>query len=605
MIKNTLLIYIVFSFFEKNFAQTTLNLNNLNSFKNPPNNWEIVGDVSGKYNENKFVTGVGTGILHNKPHSETVKSEELYTNFEHGDINLSFDFMMPKGSNSGLYLQGQYEVQLFDSWGVKVPKEHDCGAIYQRWNDARGKGKEGYEGHPPRQNVSFAPGLWQHIEINFQAPKFDASGKKIANAKFIKVVQNGFLIHENIECTGPTRGSLLPNDIARGPLRIQGDHGEVAIKNFKYELLDKQPLEIQNLSYKYFEGKFEQIPAQIPSKISSQGSLEKINFRLAEKNSDFLLAFVGKLLVPDADKYTFTLSLTGIAKLIIDGKTIIEMNEHHWRGDDLKQTITLEKGPHALELFYTKTFSWGGRALGLFVKREGTINQPLHEYVSLPDPEPVGLIEVKADATKPVLQRSFVYFDGKKRTHAINIGTPKGVNYAIDLERGAMLSAWKGKFLNTTEMWFERGEPQIAQPLGATIRLDGKNPVFLLEAPNAPIPDSLSVENQWVYKGYHLNSERYPILEYAFQNEIILDHTRALEDGSGIYRAIIFPKLMKNVYLRAGESTNMTDLGNGLFQLDNSFVKIENSSGQIVLNGNIKTLIVPLKEESIAYSIIW
>jgi Domain of Unknown Function (DUF1080)/PA14 domain len=605
MFKKLPFIAIIFILSGKIVAQTTLNLNNLNSFKSPTKNWEIVGGISGKFDDNNFKSELGTGTLHNKPKSTNQVSEDLIFNFDHGDINLSFDFMMPKGSNSGIYLQGEYEVQLFDSWGVKVPKAHDCGAIYERWDDTRGKGKEGFEGHPPRQNVSFAPGLWQHMEINFQAPKFDASGKKIANARFVKILQNGFLIHENIECAGPTRGSLLPNDIARGPIRIQGDHGEVAIKNFKYELLDKQPVDLQNLTFKYYEGKFDKIPAILPTKITSQGNLEKINYRLAEKNSEFLLAFTGKLIAPENDNYTFSLPVTGIAKLVIDGKTLIEMNEHHWRNEDFHKTISLEKGSHNLELLYTKTMNWGGRALGLFVKREGVPRQPLHEYISLPDPDPTGLIEVKADPTKPVLQRSFVYFDGKKRTHALNIGTPKGVNYAMDLERGAMLSAWKGKFLNATEMWFERGEPQIAEPLGAPIRLDGKNPVFTLVTPNSPIPDSLSVETEWVYKGYHLNSERYPILEYKFQNETVLDHTRALEDGSGIHKTIIFPKILANVYARAGESENISDLGNGLYQLDNCFIKIENSVGQIVQNGKNKILIVPLKEDTIAYSIIW
>jgi Domain of Unknown Function (DUF1080)/PA14 domain len=600
-----LLVLLFFVKITTSYSQTSLNLSNLNFFKSPPKNWEIVGEVSGKYDNSALETIVGTGVLHNKPHSESVKSEEIYSNFDHGDINLSFDFMMPKGSNSGIYLQGQYEVQLFDSWGVKVPKAHDCGAIYERWDESRGKGHEGFEGHAPRQNVSFAPGLWQHMEINFIAPKFDVSGKKIANARFVKVVQNGFLIHENIECVGPTRGSLIPNDIARGPIRIQGDHGEIAFKNFKYEILDKQPIGLQGLSFKYFEGKFDKIPTTLPAKFISQGNLDKINYRIAEKNSEFLLDFNGKIIAPETDKYTFSLPVTGIAKLLIDGNTIIEMGEHHWRNEEFQKTISLEKGSHNLELLYTKTMNWGGRALGLFVKREGVPKQALHEYISLPDPDPTGLIEVKADATKPVLQRSFVYFDGKKRTHAINIGTPKGVNYAMDLERGAMLSAWKGKFLNATEMWFERGEPQIAEPLGAAIRLDGKNPVFTILTPNSQIPDSVSVENEWVYKGYHMNSERYPILEYAFNNEIVLDHTRALDDGSGIHRTIIFPKISPNVYARVGESESILDKGAGIFQLDNCFIKIENSTGHIIQNGKFKTLIVPLKETSIAYSIIW
>ena len=66
----------------------------------------------------------------------------------------------------------------------------------------------------------------------FEIP-FDAAGKKTANAVFVKVVHNGKVIHENYECTGPTRGAKLPGEAALGPILIQGDHGPVAYRNLK------------------------------------------------------------------------------------------------------------------------------------------------------------------------------------------------------------------------------------------------------------------------------------------------------------------------------------------------------------------------------------
>jgi hypothetical protein len=71
---------------------------------------------------------------------------------------LKLDYMMAKGSNSGIYLQGRYEVQLLDSWGVRNPRPGDNGGIYERWDEARGKGNEGFQGHAPRHNASRAPG---------------------------------------------------------------------------------------------------------------------------------------------------------------------------------------------------------------------------------------------------------------------------------------------------------------------------------------------------------------------------------------------------------------------------------------------------------------
>ena len=160
----------------------------------------------------------------------------LLTKQMHSDIEAVIEFMVPKGSNSGIYFMGRYEIQVFDSFKKTVVHHSDCGGIYQRW----GKNKD--NGHPPRLNASTAPGTWQKYEVVFRAPRFDENGKKTENAKFVKVVHNGQLIHENVEVTGPTRSAMKENEPEEpaGPLRIQGDHGSVAyrtinIKHIKVE----------------------------------------------------------------------------------------------------------------------------------------------------------------------------------------------------------------------------------------------------------------------------------------------------------------------------------------------------------------------------------
>src|SRR5690606_29433465 len=115
------------------------------------------------------------------------------------------DFMMARGSNSGVYLQGRYEVQLFDSWTKTNPSYSDCGGIYQRWDDTKNRG---YEGTAPLVNVARAPGLWQHLQIRFRAPRFDSKGMKIENARFESVYLNGVLVQQQIGLTGPTRSPL-------------------------------------------------------------------------------------------------------------------------------------------------------------------------------------------------------------------------------------------------------------------------------------------------------------------------------------------------------------------------------------------------------------
>ncbi|MCA9292042.1 MAG: DUF1080 domain-containing protein, partial [Phycisphaerales bacterium] len=102
-----------------------------------------------------------------------------------------------------------------------------------RWDPSRGRGNEGYEGVPPRTNAAAPAGTWQTFDVVFRAPRFDASGHKIADARFERVVHNGVLIHEGVEVTGPTRAAPFHDERPYGPLMLQGDHGPVAYRHIR------------------------------------------------------------------------------------------------------------------------------------------------------------------------------------------------------------------------------------------------------------------------------------------------------------------------------------------------------------------------------------
>ncbi|MFO0966418.1 MAG: DUF1080 domain-containing protein [Gemmataceae bacterium] len=179
--------------------------------------WSLVGAVSlDAKNPGRLVGKEGSGVLLN---GDDGRGVDLLSEAQHGDCKLHIEFNVAKGSNSGVYFQGQYEVQILDSYGKKDKdlKYGDCGGIYDH--------------APPRENASKAPGEWQVFEVTFQAPRFDAKGKKTANAKFLKVVHNGVVIHENVEVKGPTTAALGGAERPMGPLMLQGDHGPVAFRN--------------------------------------------------------------------------------------------------------------------------------------------------------------------------------------------------------------------------------------------------------------------------------------------------------------------------------------------------------------------------------------
>jgi len=189
--------------------------------------WQIVGEATmNPENQKSIATKPGSGIIVNGAKGRTVN---LLSRAEFADVRVHIEFMVPRKSNSGVYFMGRYEIQVLDSWGVKQPNFDDCGGIYQRWDENRTP--KGYQGRPPRVNASLPPGQWQSYDCIFHAPRFDKSGKKIANARFEKVIHNGIMVHENAELTGPTRASAYRDEKPTGPLMLQGDHGPVAYRN--------------------------------------------------------------------------------------------------------------------------------------------------------------------------------------------------------------------------------------------------------------------------------------------------------------------------------------------------------------------------------------
>ena len=202
-------------------------------WRQPTGEWMIAKGVSlDLADPAKFVIAPGQGIAVNGAKGRTV---ELVTESEFGDVEFHVEFCVSKHSNSGVYLMGRYEIQVYDSFGVAQDKYPgiECGGIYPRWIK-----EQNVEGHSPRVNASKPPGQWQTFDITFRAPRFDVSGKKIANARFVKVVHNGKVVHENVELTGPTRATLWEDEKPTGPIRLQGDHGPVAYRNLRVKAVE-------------------------------------------------------------------------------------------------------------------------------------------------------------------------------------------------------------------------------------------------------------------------------------------------------------------------------------------------------------------------------
>jgi hypothetical protein len=193
--------------------------------------WAVAGNAAlDPKNSKKLVDEPGDGVLVNTPKG---RAPNLVTKQKFTDAEVHVEFLIPKGSNSGVKLMGLYEIQIYDSHGKKDLDGSDCGGIYPRAEE-QPKYRHIDKGTPPRVNAAKPPGEWQTLDIVFRAPRFDPEGKKTANARFVKVVLNGEVIHEDVDVEYPTGSAWrLKKETATGPLLLQGDHGPVAFRNVR------------------------------------------------------------------------------------------------------------------------------------------------------------------------------------------------------------------------------------------------------------------------------------------------------------------------------------------------------------------------------------
>jgi hypothetical protein len=177
--------------------------------------------------------------------SDIMTTEDFY------DYQLHLEFTVPKGSNSGVYNRGLFEIQVFDSYGVPTLAFHDCGALYER--------------AIPRDNYARPPGQWQSFDITMKGKKISLiwNGKTVYQDMDVRYGETDRAAFERLNREnagkpealqvkfreengkyvgffgeGATRSGLDGPD-RPGPILLQGDHGPVAYRNLYIRRLDK------------------------------------------------------------------------------------------------------------------------------------------------------------------------------------------------------------------------------------------------------------------------------------------------------------------------------------------------------------------------------
>ena len=548
--------------------------------------WSEVGDVKLNPTSNTYEIVDGEGILLNLP--EKKKGEDIRTENEYGDMDLSLEYMMFPGSNSGIYLQGRYEVQLLDSWRRMNASSGDNGGIYKRFSEEENREMDG---HPPRQNASKAPGLWQKMEISFRAPRFDASGQKIENAKILQVVLNGVQIHQDVELFAPTGGGWGP-EAPTGPLRIQGDHGAVAFRNITINTFENPEPVLRDITYKVYEGMFSEMPDFDELTPVATGELEVLSPNVSPTGNGYLVHYAGTLEVATAGNYQFMGQFNGGGgTVVVDGTTVIGITEWGGQGE-----TALTAGNHQVDVYYAKFYEWAPAGLRFMISGPGIRNVSFHdENMNLmTSVDPIYL-------EGPTMLRSFMDIPGGHRvTRAVSVASREGVHYTYDMDHGSIVHAWRGEFIDATPMWNSRGDGS-SRPRGAVTPIDG----ITLVVGDSESAGSDTVGTSFRPRGYVMDGEM-PRFQYDIKGHRVTDEINVLPDASGFSRRIAIANNDGSLLVRLGSGREVEKVEDGLYRIDGQFyVRVAgDASPEIRADGEQQSVWMEVKDE-LNYEIIF
>ena len=594
-------------------APRTQSLATMDGFRPTTANWHVAGGARAARDQPLALIALpGAGVLVNIPVAGA--AAQLFTLWEHGDLDLSFDVMVPKGSSTGVYLMGRYELALSDSWGAHAPAAADIGAIH------------GVDGVPPRLNASRAPGLWQHVDISFRAPRF-AGQRKVANARFSRVAVNGVVVNEDVEVSAPTRDAAFTDERPTGPVMMPGDQGPIALRNMHYKAYSAT-ITLSSLHYRAFEGEPMDSSYAATHAPVREGVATAFSPDPAGSPDKFALAYDGVMGVPASGLYRFQLDLgwiggdsatrgpsVGGGRLTIDGKPVLLHT-----GTDRRAwaDVELKAGPRPFALTYYKNRAgFQRRDIALWVEGPGVERQALHdEIISGAAGAPANPIVVEPER-EPVVVRSFVRHGGTKRVIAASVADPVGVHYSYDLAQGSLLYVWRGPFLETTQMWHERGEDQTAEPLGSAVMLPGVPSLAFLADRTAAWPDSTD-ERQFRRDGYSLDQSGHPTFLYRLRGVMVRDDVRPAADGLTIrrelhLRAPAAAGAVDGLYLQLAQGASITRQADGSYVVGDGafYISVPGAREQPVVrrqNGRAE-LLLPVRftrgEASVAFNIVW
>lgn len=519
-----------------------------------PANWNLAGSASATPKHPTLTTRPGNTLVVGQP------GEPITLLTTESDFSLRFELMLPANGTAQIVLPAGQPIAL---------------------------------NLPEFTRLMKAPGLWQTVEVAYQA----ATPKQTASLARLAI--NGVTVREGQTLIGKSGAGNLTQ------IGVTG--GSAAVRNVAGRMMNSRNIAQWSgpVSYTIFKGDmWKRSDITTKSEVLAIGTTDALNYEVAYgRGQRYTILYAGKLNLTEPGECLFSMNYGGVADLKIDGKEIITA-EFKDLGYPTSGRATLSAGPHTAEVLFART--WPRPGLGLFVSLPDTRPQALHTMASLPEPDPVGAIAVEADAA-PVLLRSFIQLPGEKtkRTHSLSVGSPTGVHFSYDLNQMALLQTWKGDFADMTEMWYERGEPQLIHTLGATVMLPAQPALVQLADEQAAWPDSLA-DNTLIYKGLLIDKTNLPVISYAMAGATVTDAVRPAT--TGLIRTLTVTGTPAGaLFCLAAAGSQIEDMGKGLYNIGDGqyFVRLDPKlKPRLRSVGGRQELIVPVKG-SVSYEVVF
>ncbi|MCF8326150.1 MAG: hypothetical protein K9I84_14420 [Leadbetterella sp.] len=543
------------------FGQQDFPLNTLTWSISSP--WQNASKITlNPINEKKTQIIDGNSIIYSKaPNSSIVSAIKLQ------DLKLKFYILQSKSGNAKLNLGDNlsliFDMNSNDSFGAILKNDK---TIIKPLAEARRK-----------------EGLWQKVELVLSLTGLN--GIPVIE----KVILNDLLIHSNV---------LLPNlNSTYGSLSFTNLNGLLAFKGFEYIGFEKkQPISISNLTYTLEETYNADRSFESKKQEKVSGKSSSLTLDIPNNFNKYILHYKGDMNVEKDAIYGFTLEHQGTAKLFIDGEQVVGSGEYLYR-NPISGLKEIKAGKHSFEFIYHPIY-WRP-VFGIEVSGADFRPYGLNDPKMLPTRQLDGGIFIENVENKAKTIRSFLNFNETKLTKVISVGTPEKIHYSLDLDNGSLLQVWKGKFADVTQMWHERGEPQLLYPSGLLTVLNDEIPFFEIENEIQPKPD---VYTEFVNVGYDLDGNGVPTYTYNWKNAIFTQ--KFSPSIGGLFCEITTNQISKFGYTIA-IANEITKLSDNLYKVDNFYIENNEKAKFYVKEINGKYYLRTNLTGKIAYTLTW